>query len=82
MPRQTLFLPYPEAPRSERIVKASSSEGDWVLDPFCGCATAPVAAEKLGRKWVGIDTPKAVLVQAPVPQPPREPCGMTQVART
>ena len=39
----------------ERIIKASSSEGDMVLDPFCGCATACVAAEKLGRKWVGID---------------------------
>ena len=45
----------------ERIISASSNEGDWVLDPFCGCATAPVAAEKLGRKWVGIDiSPKAV----------------------
>ena len=39
----------------ERIIKASSSPGDWVLDPFCGCATTPVAAENLGRKWVGID---------------------------
>ena len=39
----------------ERIIKASSNEGDVVLDPFCGCATACVAAEKLGRKWVGID---------------------------
>ena len=39
----------------ERIVKASSNEGDMVLDPFCGCATACVAAETLGRKWVGID---------------------------
>ena len=36
-------------------------EGDTVLDPFCGCATACVAAEKLGRRWVGIDlSPKAV----------------------
>ena len=44
----------------ERIIKASSDEGDMVLDPFCGCATALVAAEKLGRKWVGIDiSPKA-----------------------
>ena len=44
----------------ERIIKASSNEGDVVLDPFCGCATACVAAEKLGRKWVGIDiSPKA-----------------------
>ena len=45
----------------ERVVKASSNEGDIVLDPFCGCATACVAADKLGRKWVGIDiSPKAV----------------------
>ncbi len=44
----------------ERIIKASSNEGDVVLDPFCGCATACVAAEKLGRQWVGIDlSPKA-----------------------
>ena len=39
----------------ERIIRASSNEGDWVLDPFAGCATACVAAENLGRKWVGID---------------------------
>lgn len=39
----------------ERIIKASSNEGDLVLDPFCGCATACVAAEKELRKWVGID---------------------------
>ena len=44
----------------ERIIHASSSEGDWVIDPFCGCATACSAAEKLGRKWIGIDiSPKA-----------------------
>lgn len=39
----------------ERIIKASSNEGDVVLDPFCGCATTLVAAERLGRDWVGID---------------------------
>jgi len=39
----------------ERIVKASSAEGDIVLDPFCGCATALVAAERLNRQWIGID---------------------------
>ena len=39
----------------ERIIKASSKEGEVVLDPFCGCATAPVAAEKLNRRWIGID---------------------------
>ena len=45
----------------ERIIKASSNEGDVVLDPFCGCATACVAAEMLGRQWIGIDiSPQAV----------------------
>ena len=39
----------------ERIIKASSNEGDVVLDPFCGCATTPVAAERLGRQWLGAD---------------------------
>ena len=39
----------------ERIIKASSNEGDVVLDPFCGCATTPVAAERLGRQWIGMD---------------------------
>lgn len=39
----------------ERIVEASSNEGDVVLDPFCGCGTAVHAAQKLGRQWIGID---------------------------
>ena len=39
----------------ERIINASSNPGDIVFDPFCGCGTAVVAAEKLGRRWVGID---------------------------
>ncbi len=39
----------------ERIIKASSNEGDVVLDPFCGCGTAVVAAQKLNRRWIGID---------------------------
>ena len=39
----------------ERIIKASSNEGDVVLDPFCGCATTCIAAEKLNRQWIGID---------------------------
>ena len=39
----------------ERIIAASSNSGDLVLDPFCGCATACIAAEKLGRQWIGID---------------------------
>ena len=45
----------------ERIIQASSNQGDVVLDPFCGCATTCIAAEKLGRQWVGIDiSPRAV----------------------
>ena len=39
----------------DRIIAASSNPGDVVLDPFCGCATACVAAEALKRQWVGID---------------------------
>jgi DNA modification methylase len=39
----------------ERIIQASSNPNDVVLDPFCGCGTAVEAAEKLGRKWIGID---------------------------
>ena len=48
-----------------RIIQASSNEGDTVLDPFAGCATACVAAERLDRQWVGIDISKkaADLVQ-------------------
>ena len=39
----------------ERVVQASSNEGDVVLDPFCGCGTTICAAQKLGRQWIGID---------------------------
>jgi site-specific DNA-methyltransferase (adenine-specific) len=39
----------------ERIIAASSNPGDLVLDPFCGCGTTVHAAEKLGRRWIGID---------------------------
>lgn len=39
----------------ERIIKASSNEGDVVLDPFCGCGTTISVAEQLGRRWIGID---------------------------
>ena len=47
----------------ERIINASSNPGDLVLDPFCGCATACIAAEKLGREWIGIDiVPQAAQV--------------------
>jgi DNA modification methylase len=39
----------------ERIIRASSNEGDVVLDPFCGCGTAVAVAERLNRQWIGID---------------------------
>jgi adenine specific DNA methylase Mod len=39
----------------ERVIAASSNEGDVILDPFCGCGTAVHAAQKLGRQWIGID---------------------------
>ena len=39
----------------ERVINASSNPGDTVLDPFCGCGTSMVAAERLGRSWIGID---------------------------
>ncbi|MFH1171810.1 MAG: DNA methyltransferase [bacterium] len=49
----------------ERIVKSSSKKDDVVLDAFCGCGTALVAAQKLGRKWIGIDiSPTACRVMA------------------
>jgi len=51
-------LGYPtQKPESlmERVITASSNEGDLVLDPFCGCGTTIAAAQKLNRRWVGID---------------------------
>ena len=39
----------------DRIIRMSSNEGDMVLDPFCGCATTLVAADRLGRQWTGVD---------------------------
>jgi DNA modification methylase len=45
----------------ERIVSAASNPGDTILDPFCGCGTTVASAQKLGRKWIGIDiTPIAI----------------------
>lgn len=46
----------------ERIIKASSNEGDVVLDPFCGCGTATVVAQRLNRQWIGIDITQAAIV--------------------
>jgi adenine specific DNA methylase Mod len=56
--RSDEFLGYPtQKPVAllERIIRASSNEGDVVLDPFCGCGSAIHAAQKLRRQWVGID---------------------------
>ena len=39
----------------ERIIRASSKEGDVILDPFCGCGTAVAVAQRLDRRWIGID---------------------------
>jgi site-specific DNA-methyltransferase (adenine-specific) len=45
----------------ERIIATSSNTGDVVLDPFCGCGTAIDAAQKLGRRWIGIDITKVAI---------------------
>jgi site-specific DNA-methyltransferase (adenine-specific) len=58
MPSSKERLGYPtQKPEKllERIIHASSKEGDWILDPFCGCGTTVSVAERLKRKWVGID---------------------------
>ena len=58
----------------ERIIRASSDEGDLVLDPFCGCGTAVEAAHSLGRRWLGIDVePLAVDLMA---RRLRDRCGV------
>lgn len=58
IPMGSEFLGYPtQKPLAllERIIQASSNEGDIVLDPFCGCGTAVHAAQSLKREWIGID---------------------------
>ena len=60
----------------ERIIAASSHENDLVLDAFCGCGTALVAAQKLKRQWIGIDiSPTACRVMA---KRLRDVCGMKE----
>jgi site-specific DNA-methyltransferase (adenine-specific) len=60
----------------DRIIKASSNPNDIVLDAFCGCGTALVAAENLGRQWIGIDiSPTACRVMA---KRMRDVCGMKE----
>jgi site-specific DNA-methyltransferase (adenine-specific) len=45
----------------ERIIRTSTNQGDTVLDPFCGCGTAVAVAERLGRRWIGIDVAPVAL---------------------
>ena len=45
----------------KRIISASSHSGDFVFDPFCGCATTLVAADQIQRKWIGIDISKTAV---------------------
>ena len=54
-PVKQLYPTQKPLPLYERIIEASTNPGDVVLDPFCGCATTPVAAERLGRTWIGMD---------------------------
>lgn len=63
-------------PLLERIIKASTNENDLVLDAFCGCGTALVAAERLKRQWIGIDvSPTACRVMA---KRLRDVCGLPE----
>jgi len=50
-----LFKEHDGTKAASRIIKASSNEGDTVLDPFCGCGTAVAVAQRLNRNWIGID---------------------------
>ena len=60
----------------ERIIQISSNPNDIVLDPFCGCGTALVAAQKLKRQWIGIDiSPTACRVMA---KRMRDICGLKE----
>ena len=60
----------------DRIVRASSNENDIVLDAFCGCGTALVAAQNLKRQWIGIDiSPTACRVMA---KRLRDVCGLPE----
>jgi DNA modification methylase len=78
----------------ERVIQASCPPEGVILDPFCGCGTATIAAEKLGRKWIGIDITylsiavmKARLkdsfgIEVPVIGQPTEVEGARQLAAT
>jgi hypothetical protein len=64
-PASSEMLGYPtQKPEAllERIINASSNPGDVVLDPFCGCGTTVAVAERLKRRWIGIDITQAGIV--------------------
>lgn len=64
-PIKQLFPTEKPEPLLERIIKASSNEGDIVLDAFCGCGTTLMVAQREKRKWIGIDiSPTACRVMA------------------
>jgi site-specific DNA-methyltransferase (adenine-specific) len=46
----------------ERIIRSGTKEGDTVLDPFCGCGTTIAVAQRLKRRWIGIDITQAAIV--------------------
>jgi DNA modification methylase len=54
-PIKQLFPTEKPMPLLERVINVSSNEGDVILDPFCGCGTTIVSAQKLNRRWIGID---------------------------
>ena len=61
----------------ERIIKASSNEGDIVLDPFCGSGTTLEASHKLNRRWIGIDISEQAVNEI-IPERLNNRCGLTQ----
>ncbi|MEK7827634.1 MAG: DNA methyltransferase [Thermodesulfobacteriota bacterium] len=64
----------------ERIIQASSNEGDVVMDPFCGCGTAVVVAHRLNRLWIGIDITHLAITL--IKQRLKDSFGIEQVVRT
>ena len=68
----------------ELIIKTSSNPGDMVLDPFAGCATTCVAAERLGRQWIGIDLnePASEIIRDRLQREVSENMAWGQIVRT
>jgi site-specific DNA-methyltransferase (adenine-specific) len=68
----------------ERVIRASSNEGDVVLDPFCGCGTTIAVAQRLKRRWIGIDVaqPAIEIARARMRNGRSEPRGRLDSARS